>query len=158
MLSVIHIDQSHDKVVFNIIGLTKCPKPSRPNQSVIYRAYVEDELLCPAKCIYACLAQRSENVIQGFTEFFITFGKTHHSASTDSLVRWVKEVMGNSGIDTEIFKPRNTRVALNSAAYKLGMPLQEVLKRGQWLNESTFFTYYFREIEDSLDLEDQQHT
>ena len=62
----------------------------------------------------------------------------HHPASKDSLARWVKEVMGNSGIDTEIFKPHSTRVASNSAAYKLGMPLQEVLKRGQWSNAGTF--------------------
>ena len=65
--------------------------------------------------------------------------------------------MENSGIDTEIFKPHSTRVAPNSAVYKLGMPLQEVLKRGQSLNEGAFFTYYFRENEDSLDLDDQQH-
>ena len=66
--------------------------------------------------------------------------------------------MGNSGIDTEIFKPDSTRVASNSEGYKLGMPLQEVLKRGQWSNAGTFFTYYFREIEDSLDLDEQQDT
>ena len=36
--------------------------------------------------------------------------------------------MGNSGIDTEIFNPHSTRVASNSAAYNLGMSLQEVLK------------------------------
>ena len=68
----------------------------------------------------------------------------------------MKEVMGNSGIDTEIFKPHSTRVASNSSAYKLGMPLQEVLKRGKWSNAGTLFTYYFREIEDSLDLDEQQ--
>ena len=38
--------------------------------------------------------------------------------------------MGNSGIDTEIFNPHSTRVASNSEAYKLGMPLQEVLQEG----------------------------
>ena len=38
--------------------------------------------------------------------------------------------------------------------YKLGMPLQEVLKSGQWSNAGTFFTYYFREIKDSLDLDE----
>ena len=65
--------------------------------------------------------------------------------------------MGNSGIDTEIFKPHSTRVASNSAAYKLGMPLQELLKRGQW-STGTFFTYYFREIEESLDLDEHQDT
>ena len=64
--------------------------------------------------------------------------------------------MGNSGIDTEIVKPHSTRVASNSVAYKLGMPLQQVLKRGQWSNVGTFFTYYFRVIEDLLD--EQQHT
>ena len=66
MLSVIHMDQSRDKVIFHIIGLTKSSKPTRPNQSVVYRAYVEDKLLCPVKCIYAYLAQRSEIVTQDF--------------------------------------------------------------------------------------------
>ena len=64
--------------------------------------------------------------------------------------------MGNSGI--EIFKPHSTRVASNSAAYKLGMLLQEVLKRRQWSNAGTFFVYYFREIENSLDLDEQEDT
>ena len=131
MLSVIHMDQSPDKVIFHIIGLTKCSKPTRPNQPIVYRAYVEDELLCPVKCIYAYLAQRSKIISQNFTEFFITFGKPHHPTSKYSLARWVKEVMGNSGIHAEIFKSHSTRVASNSAAYKLGMALQEVLKRGQ---------------------------
>ena len=52
----------------------------------------------------------------------------------------------------------HTRVASNSAAYKLGMLLQDVLKRGMWSNAITFFTYYFREIEDSLDLDEQHDT
>ena len=86
MLNVIHMDQSPDKVIFHIIGLTKCSKPTRPNQPVVYRAYVEDESICPGKCIYAYLAQRSKIVTQGVTEFFLTFGKPHHPAS--------KEVMG----------------------------------------------------------------
>ena len=156
MLSVTYMDRSLDMVIFHITGLTKCSKPTRPKQPVVYRAYVEGELLCPVKCIFAYLRQRSEIVTKDFRELFVTFGKLHHPASKDSLVRWVKEVIRNSGIDAEIFKPHSTRVASNSAAYKLGMPLQEVLKRGQWSNAGTFFTYYFREIKDSLDLDEQQ--
>ena len=64
--------------------------------------------------------------------------------------------MENSGIDTEIFKPHSTSVASNSAAYKLGIPLQEVLKMGQWSNAGIFFTYYFRENEDLLDPDKQR--
>ena len=141
-----------------IIGLTKCSKLTRPNEPVVYRVYVKGDLLCPVQCIYGYLAQRSEIVTQDFIEFFITFCKSHHPASEDLLAQWVKGVMGNSSIDTEIFKPHSTKVALNSAAYKLGMLLQEVLKRGQWSNAGTFSTYYFREIEDLLNLEEQQYT
>ena len=57
MSSVIHMDQSPDKVIFHIIELTKCSKPTRPNQPVVYRAYVEDELLCPVKRTYTYLSQ-----------------------------------------------------------------------------------------------------
>ena len=103
---------------------------------------------------------RSEIVTQDFTEVFITQGKPHHPASKDSLARWVKEVMGNSGIDTENFKPHIANTASNSGACKLGMPLQEALegRSDRISNACTFFTYYFRGIEDSLDLDDQQHT
>ena len=152
MLSVICMGQSLDQVIFQIIGLIICSKPYRPYQPVVYRAYVEEEILCPVKCIYAYLTRRSEIVIQDFTEFCITSGQPYHPASKDMLARWVKEIMRNSGIDTKILKPHSTRVASNSAAYKLGMVLQEVLKKGHWSNEGTFFTYYFREIKDSLDL------
>ena len=64
----------------------------------------------------------SEVVTQDFTEFFISFGKPYHPPSKDSLARWIKEVIGNSGIDSEISKLHSTRVASNSAAYKLDMP------------------------------------
>ena len=87
MLSVIHMDQSLDKVIFHISGIIKCSKPTRPNQPVVYKADVEDELLCPVKFIYAYLAQRSEIVTQDFTEFFITYDKPHHPASEDSLAQ-----------------------------------------------------------------------
>ena len=50
------MDQSSDKVIFYVIRLTKCLKPSGPDQPVVDRAYVEDELLCSVKCIYAYLA------------------------------------------------------------------------------------------------------
>ena len=94
---------------------------SQTKPPVGYRAYVGDKLLCPVKCVYAYLAERSKIVTKDFIEFFITFGKPHHPASKDSLAWRVKEVIGNFGVDTEIFKPDSTKVASNSAAYKLGI-------------------------------------
>ena len=154
MLSVIHMDQSLYMVIFQVIGQTKCFKSTKSNQRVVYIAYVKDGLLCPIKCIYAYLAQRSEIVSQDFSEFLITFGKPPRPGSKELLARWVKGVIGNSGNHTEIFKADSTRVTSNTAAHKLGMPLLEALKSRQWSNAGTFFTYYFREIEDLHDLDE----
>ena len=62
--------------------------------------------------------------------------------------------MRNSGNDTEIFKAHSNRVSSKTAAYKL----LKVLKRRQWLNAGTFFTYWFRESEDLCDINEQQYT
>ena len=73
------MDQSNGKVIFHVIRLKKCLKPSGTDQPVVDRAYVEDELLCSVKCIYAYLAFRSET--QHFAECFITYRKPHELAS-----------------------------------------------------------------------------
>ena len=78
---------------------------------------MEDQLLCPVKCIYVYLVQRTEIIAHKFTEFFITFGKPHYPAFKNLLTPWVEEVMGNSGIDTEIFKPHSPKVASNSGKF-----------------------------------------
>ena len=48
------------------------------------------------------------------------------------MCQFVSTLMGKFVLQREILKPHSTRVASNSAAYKLGMLLQEVLKRGKW--------------------------
>ena len=68
----------------------------------------------------------------------------------------MREVTGNFGIDTQIFKRHSTRVASSTATHKLRMPFQEILKRDQWSNVCTFSTYIFRKIEGWLDLDNQQ--
>ena len=72
------------------------------------------------------------------SSFFITYGKPHHPASKDTLARWVKEAMREAGINTDIYKPHSTRSASNSKVFSMGVPLKEVLKRGQWSNATTF--------------------
>ena len=128
------------------------------NHQILYRAYVKDKLLCPVKCIYAHLKKWSKILTKDITEFLITFGKPHHPAPEGLPPRWVKEVMGNSGKYAKTVKSYSSDVASNSAAYKYGIPLQKVLKRWQWSNAGTFLAYYFRQIEDSLDLYDKQLT
>ena len=81
MLCNVHMDSPK---IFYVIGMEKWSKPSKLNQPVVYRTYVKDEPLCPVKCIWPYLSQRSKSATQEFTEFFITYDKPQHLAYKDS--------------------------------------------------------------------------
>jgi len=59
--------------------------------------------------------------------------------------------MREAGINTDIYKPHSVRAASNTKALNAGVPLKEVLKRGQWSNAKTFYHYYYRDIEEWTD-------
>ena len=53
-----------------------------------------------------------------------------------------------AGTDVTTFKPHNTRGASTSKAFRLGIPLSDILKQDKWSNAKTFFNFYCREIEE----------
>lgn len=59
LVSVDDTDHLNDKVIFHMF-LTKCSKPIRPNQPIVYWAYVEDELICSVKYDNLHLTNRSK--------------------------------------------------------------------------------------------------
>ena len=136
------------KVICHITCLTKYSKPSGPNKPIVFCAYTENKLLCPAACIKEYLHFRAGLVDEKCTQFFITHSKPHHPISKDTLARLVKEVMVCAGIDATIFKPHSTRGASTSKAFHLGIPLSDILKQGQGSNAKTFFNFYCRKIEE----------
>ena len=64
--------------------------------------------------------------------FIITHGKPHKPASTDTISRWVKDTLKDSGINADLFTSHSCRSASTSKAFSVGVPLQEVLKRANW--------------------------
>ena len=57
--------------------------------------------------------------------------------------------MNESGVDTKIFKLHSCRSASTSAAKNARVTIDNDLKQGNWTNASTFYKYYFKEIENS---------
>ena len=78
-LSWDYCESHHFKGSYDGIGLAKCSKPTRPNRPIVYRAYVEDELLCPVKWVYTWHTGTRDAVIQiscplaHFQMFFASF-------------------------------------------------------------------------------------
>ena len=68
-------------------------------------------------------------------------------ASKDTIVRWIKQVMTEAGIDTNVFKAHSTRSVSTSAAKLVAVPIQDVLDAAGWCSDSVFGKYYNKPIQ-----------
>ena len=70
----------------------------------------------------------------------------HHKPFTSSKVsRWIVDMIGQSGIDIDVFKAYSTRSAATSKASSTGVFLTEIIKRDQ-CSSTTFKKIYHKEI------------
>ena len=133
-----------------IICPSKVLKHSRPGfkpEPLVFHRYQLNEKLCIVSCIEHYLRQRNKLLpIANNKAFIITFGKPHKPASNDTISRWIKDTLKNSGINIEIFTSHSCRSASTSKAFSLGIPLHEILKRANWSRAETFQKHYNRTI------------
>ena len=69
---------------------------------------------------------------------FITTTKPYKEASPDTIARWVKETLGETGIDTGLFGAHSCRAASTTAASLKGVSLTTIIKSASWANVTTF--------------------
>jgi len=127
-----------DKVGFKILGKPKnfkC-KGKIPEPVTFWPSGVE---LCPVSTIRAYV-NRTETWRKGNsqTSFFLSYTKQHHPVTSSSIGRWLKTVLGNVGVDTSKFTAHSTRSAASSKFKTLGASVSEIMKCGNWNNNSTW--------------------
>lgn len=128
-------------VYFNIRNLLKQSRPGFHIKPVELKSYIHDEDLCVVRSLEVYIHRTAH--LRGDTDnLFLTLTKPYHKASTDSIARWIKSVLSLSGIDISKFTAHSTRSASTSAAFELGMPLQDILNTAGWSCESTFAKFY----------------
>ena len=145
ILSHLHLDEN--TAIFNIPTLLKHSRPERKNEPIIYNSYPHDDSLCPVKLIATYIKARNKLVVDNtYDKFFITHRKPHHPASKDTISRWIKATMKGAGIYVSVFKPHSCRSASSSQANRSAVPIEHILKSGQWKSSDTFYKFYNRNI------------
>ena len=71
-------------------------------------------------------------------------GLTRHL--TPTLSRWLRMVLRNAGIDTDIFKAHSVRGASTIAAVNSNVPLDDVMKMADCSRASIFQKFYYKPI------------
>ena len=82
--------------------------------------------------------------------------KSSWPATNDTLARWIKMVMHQSGVNLNTFSAHSCRSASTSKATTAGVPLEKILKAGQWSTSSTFYVVYCKDIMNTEHLVDQE--
>ena len=140
LLSLDNMSVGKSSYTFLLGDLIKQSKPTGKKIVIKLLPYTIDKTLCVVKTLQEYL-ERTE-MIRKDKKLFISFVKPHKVVSKETLSRWVKIVLGRSGIDIKHFKAHSTRAASVSAALRNSVNLNEILATAGWSNANTFFKFY----------------
>ncbi|KAJ8911242.1 hypothetical protein NQ315_012229, partial [Exocentrus adspersus] len=76
-------------------------------------------------------------------QLLLTFKKPFHPATSQTVSRWIKTVLKNSGVNTGIFKSHSTRHASTSAAARSGLNIDSIRETAGWTKKSEVFTKFY---------------
>ncbi|EZA57491.1 hypothetical protein X777_02393 [Ooceraea biroi] len=75
--------------------------------------------------------------------FFVSYRKPHNSVSSQTLGRWVKEILEAAGINVSIFSAHSTRHASTSYAARKGINIDEICRTAGWSKTSQVFARFY---------------
>ena len=131
---------------FYSIKIIKHSRPSYANKPLKLYVHEENPIICPVQTIKHYLNRETKSNDPDTTTFSITHGKPFKAAHEDTISRWVKEVMAETGIDVNKYNTHSCRSAASTGALYKGVHREDILKQGNWSNLKTF-KFYFKNSE-----------
>lgn len=155
ILELINIKNIHrvgDVVEIKIPDRVKTSKRNNPQPTLIIPTYRENLNLCVASTLEMYL-ERTRDLRRLETRLFISFKKPFRSVSGQTLSRWIKNTLIDSGINTDVFSAYSTRHASTSAAKRSGVNIDAIKKAAGWsVKSGTLAKFYNRNIVLSRDI------
>ena len=141
LLEVKKLTLSYSKAIFVIGDVTKTTAPGRHIEPLCFLAYAPDRRLCAVTVLRHYL-ERTLDIRGTETRLFLTLNKTNKAASKDTLRRWAKDMLRDSGVNIDTFKPHSVCSAAASLAAKTNLSIDTIMRAAGWLQETTFSKYY----------------
>ena len=76
----------------------------------------------------------------------LSFIKPHKGVTTQTISRYILELLDLSGINTEVFTGHAARSASTSKAKASGVSSNDIIMRGYWTKTTLFEKFYQKEI------------
>ena len=144
---------TRDRVAFVPAWLLKHHRQGKKIKPIVVKAYPADPKVCVVSTLRIYLEKRlgvSDQLLQ-------CHRRPYGPASKDTIARWLKQVLKDSGVDTSVYSAHSYRGASTSAAARVSVPIQKILNRGQWASEDTWRNHYDLPVE-GHDSDDEDYT
>lgn len=137
--------QISDSVIEIVINdIIKTSAPYRPMPRLVIPFFPNKIEICPAKTLSSYLeATSSYRTSENTNHLFLTTRKPIHNACSSTISRWIKDIMSESGVNTEIFSAHSTRHASTSAAQRQGLSIDLIKKCAGWSGDSLVFAKFY---------------
>lgn len=142
-IRISNIQRFDTEIRIKISDRIKTSGPGRTQPLLQLPFFKEQPRLCAATilCFYvdysAKIRPRNEDML------LLTYKKPHRVATTQSVSRWLKCVLSESGIDISIFGSHSTRHAATSAAFRKGVDIETIRKAAGWTPKSQVFARFY---------------
>lgn len=145
-LSNVEVGASRIEICVN--DIIKTSAPNRPPPNLIIPFFPHKEQICPAKTLSAYIELTKSFRNHPRTDrLILTTKKPFHNASASTISRWIKQILSDSGVDTNVYSAHSTRHASTSAAKRKGVSIEIIKQTAGWSGNSlTFARFYNRPI------------
>lgn len=149
LIKVSNIVKGADSLQIPISDIIKTSGVGRDQPVLILPYFRENLTICPAIAVDDYLFMTSNIRPNNTDHLFITYKKPHKKASSQSISRWIKQTLAESGVDVGVFSAHSTRHASTSAAASAGVSIDTIRKTAGWSSSSqTFARFYNRPVLD----------
>ena len=142
-----------DVAIFRMKKLLKHNRVGDPLDTIKLRPYSLCKHLCVIRTLKVYLNRTQ--FYRSYSGLLLSYVRPFKPISRDTLSRWTLHVMTLAGIDTNKYKSHSTRGASASAAKRLGVPINVIMKQASWRSVQSFAHYYDKRLEDeTLDMQE----
>lgn len=131
-----------DKISIKIADLIKTSRVRSLQPSLLLPFFEQNPKICPAKALLD-YKNRTQS-LRNDDQLFVSFKKPFKAVCSQSISRWIKEVLHKSGVNTNIFTAHSTRHASTSTAHKCGVSLELIRKTAGWSESSGVFARFYQ--------------
>lgn len=139
-IDIENIQISPSKILIFVPGQVKTSGRGKL-QPLLVLPFFKDPQLCPARTLAQYLTV-TRNLRGSIKTLFITTTRPTKPATTQTLSRWVSEILNASGVE-KIFRPHSTRHASTSAALRGGDSTDSMLCAAGWTPTSKMYAIFY---------------